>query len=56
MSIVNTRCCVLGADVMRKKIELMKFQVDNVCKHVLIADNVKEMGKIKKTLQTTENI
>ena len=33
----------------------MKFQVDNVCKRVLIANNVKEIGKIK-TLQTTENI
>ena len=33
----------------------MKFQGDNVCKRVLIADNVKETGKIK-ILQTTINI
>ena len=33
----------------------MKFRGDNVSKRVLIADNVKETGKIK-ILQTTESV
>ena len=35
--------------------ELIKFWGDNVYKRVLIADNVKETGKIK-TLQTTDSV
>ena len=45
----------IGADSMRKKFKLMKFRDDNVCKRVLIADNVKETGKIK-ILQTTKSV
>ena len=37
------------------KLELMKFRNDNMCKRVLTADDVKEMGKIK-ILQITVSI
>ena len=37
------------------KFELKKFHNDNMCKRVLTADDVKEMGKIK-ILQTTDSI
>ena len=37
------------------KFELMKFRNDNMCKRVLTADDVKEMGKIK-ILQITDSI
>ena len=51
------------AEVMRKEFqmdskgnfELMKFRNDNMCKQVLTANDVKEMGKIK-ILQTTDII
>ena len=33
----------------------MKFRGDNVCKRMLIADNVREMGKIK-IRQITESV
>ena len=33
----------------------MEFRGDKMCKRVLIADNTKEMGKIK-ILQTTDRI
>ena len=37
------------------KFELKKFHNDNMCKRVLTADDVKEMGKIK-ILQITDSI
>ena len=54
-SLLCTRCWSHAQKDAKGNLELMKFQVDNECKRLLIANNVKEMGKIK-TLQTTENV
>ena len=51
--------CEIGANVMNKKMRKENrtygLGYDNVCKRVLIANNVKETGKINK-LQTNESL